>query len=822
MRLLRRAARRKYGLDELVEAWPGEVRRLAHAINRQRSERGESGGYVHAGELSALGLLQELLFGALYEAFDDRADEALAAALAALESELGDAAVSDLLGDFEQAFEGDPPAKESDTADGARPAGRERGATRRESKAQRLPARASRAAALARLFVLWELNRNPAVAPLRELIDDRELAPEHYGRAMELLERYIRQATRGEVPLAGDLIDRLEAPLRAEPTSLAGQLQLYLDQPTEALGVPRQQVQRALDALEEERIRPPAGPGPVELPPMETGPVEYAHEPRGEPAWMRQLVLTAKHTHVWLEQLSAAAGRPIARLDQVPQEALTSLVAAGVSGLWLVGVWQRSPASREIKRRAGNADAAASAYSIFDYTVAEDLGGEEALLALQDRAADVGLRLGVDVVPNHFGLDSRWLRDHPERFLASDECPFPGYTFDGPDLSGDPAIGLFLEDHYYDRSDAAVVFKHLDRETGRERFIYHGNDGTTTPWNDTAQLDYTRPDVRQAMTELIVDLARRFRILRFDAAMTLTRLHFQRLWFPAPGSGGAVPSRSDHGMSERDFESLMPREFWLDVVETVEREGRDTLLIAEAFWLMEPYFVRQLGMHRVYNSAFMHLVRERDNARFQRLLADGLERDPEMLRRSVNFMTTPDEASAAEQFGTGDRYFGVATLLATLPGTPLLGHGQVEGLAEKYGMEYLAARSDEAPDADLMHRHARELAPLLAERRRFSDVAALRRLEFVGPGGYVWQDVYAFAALGAEDGWLVLFNNSPEAVAGVVRGEGLGALLEGVSQVVDERVGVVLECSDEHWTGGELRVELSGWQALVLRPGSGG
>ena len=49
----------------------------------------------------------------------------------------------------------------------------------------------------------------------------------------------------------------------------------------------------------------------------------------------------------------------------------------------------------------------------------------------------------------------------------------------------------------------------------------------------------------------------------------------------------------------------MPHEFWREVVDRVATEVPGTLLLAEAFWLMEGYFVRTLGMHRVYNSAFM-------------------------------------------------------------------------------------------------------------------------------------------------------------------------------------------------------------------------
>ena len=55
----------------------------------------------------------------------------------------------------------------------------------------------------------------------------------------------------------------------------------------------------------------------------------------------------------------------------------------------------------------------------------------------------------------------------------------------------------------------------------------------------------------------------------------------------------------------------MPEEFWREVVDRVAAEAPDTLLLAEAFWLMEGYFVRTLGMHRVYNSAFMNMLKRR-------------------------------------------------------------------------------------------------------------------------------------------------------------------------------------------------------------------
>src|SRR4029453_13538533 len=100
------------------------------------------------------------------------------------------------------------------------------------------------------------------------------------------------------------------------------------------------------------------------------------------------------------------------------------------------------------------------------------------------------------------------------------------------------------------------------------------------------------------------------------------------------------------------------------------------------------YFVRPLGMPRVYNSAFMHMLRDERNAEYQKVIRETLGFDARVLGRFVNFMNNPDQRSAIHQFGSGEKYLGGATLLATLPGLPMFGHGQVEGYSEQYGMEF--------------------------------------------------------------------------------------------------------------------------------------
>src|SRR5262249_38292501 len=197
--------------------------------------------------------------------------------------------------------------------------------------------------------------------------------------------------------------------------------------------------------------------------------------------------------------------------------------------------------------------------------------------------------------------------------------------------------------------------------------------------------------------------------IRFDAALALAKKHYQRLWFPEAGSGGAIPSRSEHGMTRAQFDALMPKEFWREVVDRAAKEAPDTLLLAEAFWMMEGYFVRALGMHRVYNSAFMNMLKREENLNYRCVLKNTLEFHPQVLKRFVNFMNNPDEETAVAQFGKDGKYFGVCTMMATLPGLPMFGHGQVEGYTEKYGMEFRRAYKDETPDAGLVQRHEREI-----------------------------------------------------------------------------------------------------------------
>ncbi len=626
---------------------------------------------------------------------------------------------------------------------------------------------ANQRAALVELFLLALQNENPAAAGCLDLFSERELpSPPDYRRLLDDIDRLLREAPADGL-LGGSLLGLLRRPLRAAPASLSGQLG-YIDREWGELLPPelRRRLLTALDLYEEERRPRAGGPGPPAPPGIGEGAEPEAFSADAD--WMPNVVLLAKSVHVWLDQLSRRYGREIRRLDQIPSEELETLAARGFTGLWLIGLWERSVASQWIKQRRGNPEAVASAYSLYDYTVAAELGGEQALAELRERCTRRGIRLACDVVPNHTGIYSRWTREHPDWFIQLDHPPYPGYRFGGPELSASDDISLQIDEGYWDHSEAAVVFRHLDRRSGKVRYIYHGNDGTHLPWNDTAQLNFLLPQVREAMIRTIIGVARHFRIIRFDAAMTLARKHFQRLWFPQPGHGGGVPSRGEHGMTREEFDRVFPVEFWREVVDRVAAEAPDTLLLAEAFWLMEGFFVRTLGMHRVYNSAFMNMLKAEENGRYRTVLKETLEFNPEILKRFVNFMSNPDEASAAEQFDTGEKYFAVAVLLATLPGLPMFGHGQVEGLREKYGMEYRRAYWEETVDEGLLRHHEAHIFPLLRRRSLFSGSEEFFLYDFFA-GGRVNEDVIAFSNRRGSERALVAVHNRHADTSGWLR-----------------------------------------------------
>jgi glycosidase len=791
-----RAARERYQFSEALFSFNGNVvfadmpacRRFAHQMNQVRDTANNPDLAVHAGALYAMGLIDEashVVIARYREQFDGKV---MADALSFFGEQTSPEALDKLLLTFVEHFPGQSVMRREQTP--------------REWLQGSTGGIPHREAALEEMMLLWSANRNEAFQPFEELFAEKPLAEQTvYRQVVQKLPEYF--ATRPLIPLAGarpmNLVELLRAPASASPRSLREQLDLVrqmwkpligdlLDRHLQIAGeilheeelaiwmqfnTPAAMARRA--AEEAARRRREAGqqqwPSIASAAQVPTfgDPMHEYERFSSDTAWMPTAVMIAKSTWVWLAQLSRFYRRDIRRLDDIPEEELQALADRGMNTLWLIGIWERSRASRTIKLLCGNQDAVASAYSLFDYRIAHDLGGEPAYIRLRDRCYHKGIRLASDMVPNHMGIDSPWVVEHPEWFISRWEPPYPAYSFNGPDLSADGRVEIRIDDHYYTQTDAAVVFQRRDKSSGETRYIYHGNDGTSFPWNDTAQLDYLNPAVREQVIQTILHVARLFPVIRFDAAMTLAKRHFHRLWFPGPGSSGAIPSRAEYSMNQAEFDRHMPHEFWREVVDRVAAEVPGTLLLAEAFWLMEGYFVRTLGMHRVYNSAFMVMLRDEDNANYRSVIKNTLEFDPDIMKRYVNFMSNPDERTAIDQFGKGDKCFGVAVMMATLPGLPMFGHGQVEGFTEKYGMEYQRPRYEEWPDQWMVDRHNREIAPLLKRRWLFAESANFLLYDFFTEAGWVDENVFAYSNRSGAERVLVLYHNHYGETRGTVR-----------------------------------------------------
>lgn len=774
-------SRIKYTLEENLFALKGNIiiqdfptaRLVSEKINSVRREEGRFELQVTPGQINALGLLHEI-FHLLIRRYEENTNVGVFKnSIDYLKNNLTETELDKTLLKFVEEF---PPIpvyqnkiKAIDYLKG-----------KTENKE-------NREIILEELIILNLENINPATHQLKELYNDEKLAKEtKYKDIIEQAEIFFEN----EPKIGGfNLISFLRKPIIQSPYNIEEQLDFirsnWIDFIDEKVLT---KILKGKDLIHEDyKLFVQHGGGEKGTPPVPSyefdqqyfaslktkmaegkklSPEEYEYYQlevkrfTDDLDWMPRVVMIAKNAFVWLFQLSQKYGREIKTLDQIPDEELDRLAKWNFTALWLIGIWERSSASRKIKQMMGNPEAASSAYSLYDYVIANELGGESAFENLKARAWQRGVRLSSDMVPNHTGIYSKWVTEKPEYFIQQKNPPYPNYKFTGTNLSDDNRVEVRIEDQYYSRTDAAVVFERLDKFTGERTYIYHGNDGTNMPWNDTAQLDLMKPEVRESLIQTIMHVARKTPIIRFDAAMTLAKKHYQRLWFPIPGSGGAIPSRADHAMTRPQFDAIMPEEFWREVVDRINAEMPSTLLLAEAFWLMEGYFVRTLGMHRVYNSAFMHMFMKEENEKYKLLIKNTLAFNPEILKRYVNFMSNPDEETAINQFGKGDKYFGVATMLVTLPGLPMFAHGQLEGFSEKYGMEYKRSYYTEFIDEHLVWLHEKEIFPLTKKRYLFSQVNNFDLYDFIDPTNNVNENVFAFTNRSGDEVALVIYNNS--------------------------------------------------------------
>jgi hypothetical protein len=477
------------------------------------------------------------------------------------------------------------------------------------------------------------------------------------------------------------------------------------------------------------------------------------------------------NTAIWLGELSRAAGRRVTLAD-VPEAAWNDVTPAGINAVWLMGVWERSPAGHELA--SANAalqasfrdslpdlrpdDVIGSPYCVRRYVVDASFGGPRALAQARAALAARGIRLLLDYVPNHVAPDHPWVRSHPELFVSGDAA----------DIEAEPASWTRAAGH----------------------ILAHGRDPYFPPWPDVVQLNAFSPALRTAATATLAHVAAQCDGIRCDMAMLMTNEIFARTW---GGRAGPEPGE----------------EFWPAVIAGLRRQHPQTVLLAEAYWDTE-WILQQQGFDFCYDKRLYDRIAGRDVSGVR----DHLRAALNYQSRLVRFLENHDEPRIAGEL-PGDAGRAAAVAIATLPGATLWHEGQFEGRRVRPPV-FLSRRPAEPRDAGLAAWYRRLLATVAGRRVR---AGTWRQLETGGwPGNDTCRNLLAWSWSGAAGRYLVVINFSAEPAQGRV---GLGWTdLRGrgwtLTDLLDEQV---FERNGDELAGQGLFVALPSWGCHLLALG---
>jgi glycosidase len=373
------------------------------------------------------------------------------------------------------------------------------------------------------------------------------------------------------------------------------------------------------------------------------------------------------NTRVWLNELSYNMGST-ATLDDIPDSELDRLASMGFEWIWFLSVWQTGEEGKRISRTnqewrkdfiktlpdLTEEDIAGSGFAISRYTVSQQLGGDDALLRLRTRLRQRGLKLMLDFVPNHTGLDHHWVHEHPDFYISAGES----------ELTKEPGNYTRLN---------------LD---GNEVILAHGRDPFFPGWPDTLQLNYGNPLLQQAMVNELIRIAGQCDGVRCDMAMLVLPEVFERTW------------------------GIKCQNFWPDAILQVHAVNSEFRFMAEVYWDLE-WTLLQQGFDYTYDKRLYDRLKEGS----ARPVREHFFAGPDYQSRMARFLENHDEPRAAADFLPG-MHEAAAIITFLSPGLRFFHQGQLHGRKKHISPHLVRAPAE--PGNDKLEAFYKQLIEILS------------------------------------------------------------------------------------------------------------
>ncbi|NTW49417.1 MAG: alpha-amylase [Chlorobiales bacterium] len=355
------------------------------------------------------------------------------------------------------------------------------------------------------------------------------------------------------------------------------------------------------------------------------------------------------NTRVWLRELSQKAQKPI-NLANIPLSEFYKWRDLNFNAIWLMGVWTQSPKGRQLALENADYrseyssvlpdwtpdDVASSPYSIVNYQVSKDLGGESGLEKFRTQLAEYEIKLILDFVPNHTAQDHPWVETSPDFYIR---VPAEVYK-QAPGNYYSPKEGLYLT-------------------CGRDPFF--------PPWIDTLQLNYANPDLHNAMIDNLKKIASQCDGVRCDMAILELKEVYNQIWQSLSGE--------------------MTAEFWDRAISEIKQQYPQFLFIAEAYWNKE-WELQKLGFDFTYDKRFYDWLCIGDI----QTLKGHLSSEWSFQEKLIRFIENHDEPRAAAVLQKNHKVAALVTL--TGPGARLVHEGQIEGAQIKQPIRLLRQQQE--------------------------------------------------------------------------------------------------------------------------------